>query len=142
MTVPVRITNTGVAPQDFFLDPRLDATASLVLAPLAPSTNTLPLVDNEPLWLVPSETSAVKVAQTSSLPAMFDTGPVAGDPDLGSASSGPNPLCSVNASVFYDPPGGTVTPGVWFAAPSECGPYPGPRPSGHRDRRAGHNQGL
>jgi hypothetical protein len=130
VTVPVRITNTGVAPEDFFLDPRLDATQTYTLAPLSPATNPLPLMTSEPFWLVPSETSAVKVAQTSSLPAMFDTGPNQGDPDLASASSGHAPLCSDTASVFYDPPGGTVTPGVWFAAPSECGPYTGPAPAG------------
>jgi hypothetical protein len=132
VTVPVRITNAGVAPEDLFLDPRLDATQTYTLAPLASATYPLPLPlgAGEPIWLVPSETSAVKVAQTSSLPAMFDTGAAAGDPDLGSASSGPSPLCSVNASVFYDPPGGTVTPGIWFAAPSECGPYSGPAPAG------------
>ncbi len=130
VTVPVRITNTGVAPEDFFLDPRLNATETLTLAPLAATTNPLPLTTGEPLWLVPSETSAVKVAQTSSLPAMFDTGPDPGDPDLASSSSGPSSLCADSASVFYDPPGGTVTPGVWFAAPSECGPYAAPAAAG------------
>ena len=130
VTVPLRITNTGTAPGDFFLDPRLDTTQTFELAPLSSATNALPLTGGEPEWLVPSETSAVAVAQTSTLPAMFDAGPNAGDPDLASSSSGPGPLCATTASVAYQPPGGTVTPGVWFAAPSECGPYPGPAPAG------------
>jgi hypothetical protein len=123
VTVPVTITNTGVAPEDFFLDPRLAVTQTYTLAPLDAATNPLPLTGNVPEWLVPTETSAVNVAQTSSPAAMFDTEPGPGDPDLASASSGPGPLCSDNASVFYDPPGGTVTAGVWYAAPTECGPY-------------------
>jgi hypothetical protein len=130
VTVPVRITNTGVAPEDFFLDPRLDATQTYTLAPQDAATNALPLTVEPPLWLVPSETSALDVAQTSSLPAMFDTGPAVGDPDLASAASGPGALCADSASVFYDPPDAMVTPGVWAATPSECGPYSGPAPAG------------
>jgi Subtilase family/Peptidase inhibitor I9 len=130
VTVPVRITNTGVAPEDFFVDPRLDATESLTLTPISPATVALPLVVAPPQWLVPTETSAARVAQTSSLPAMFDTEPGPGDPDLASASSGAGPLCGTDASVFYDPPGGTVTAGVWYAEPAECGPFAGPAPAG------------
>ena len=129
LTVPVRITNTGVAPEDYFIDARRNTVQNMVLAPLGPTTVTLPATST-PEWLVPSETSAVRVAQTSSLPAMFDTGPNPGDPDLASANFGPGPLCSTTSSVFYDPPGGTVTPGVWFAGPAECGPYAAPAPSG------------
>jgi hypothetical protein len=128
VTVPVRVTNSGVAPESIFVDPRLAGTASYTLAPLTPTTNTLPLSTNEPEWLVPTETSAVQVAQTSTKPTMFDTGPVQGDPDLASAAPGPGPLCADTESVSYNPPGGTVTPGVWYAAPDECGPYSGPAP--------------
>ncbi len=129
VTVPVRITNTGVAPEDFFLDPRLDATQTYPLATQPTATNALPLTTPAPYWLVPPETSAVNVAQTSTRPAMFDVSPAAGDPDLASSSSGPGSLCSDNASVLYDPPGAAVTPGFWYASPSECGPYAGPAPA-------------
>jgi hypothetical protein len=129
LTVPVRITNTGVAPEDYFVDARRNTVQNLVLAPL--DANTVPLPPtSEPQWLVPSETSALRVAQTSTVPAMFDTGPNPGDPDLASGNFGPGPLCSKTASVFYDPPGGTVTPGAWFAGPTECGPYPAAAPAG------------
>ena len=33
VTVPVTITNNGAAPEDFFIDPRLDTTQSITLAP-------------------------------------------------------------------------------------------------------------
>jgi hypothetical protein len=132
VTVPVTITNNGAAPEEFFVDPRLDTTQSITLSPQFGTSDTLslPLTGNPAFWLVPSETSSVSVAQTSSLPGMFDTGPLPGDPDLASAASGPGPLCATTESVSYDPPGGTVTAGVWFGAPSECGPYPGPAPAG------------
>jgi hypothetical protein len=135
VTVPVRITNTGVAPEDFFVDPRLDATETLTLASAGPATVGLPLAppDAPPEWLVPTETSAVHVAQTSSLPAMFDLEPDAGDPgdpSLASGNFGAGPLCANTALIFYGPPGATVTAGLWSAEPSECGPFPAAAPKG------------
>ncbi len=131
ITVPVRITNTSVAPQDYFVDPRLDGTTSLTLASLTSDTVALPTTGADPIWLVPSETSSVSLAETSSLPAMFDFAPNDdSDPDLASAGFGSNPLCADTATAAYAPAGGTVTPGVWGAGPTECGPYSGPAPSG------------
>jgi Subtilase family len=131
VTVPVKITNNGAAAQDFFVDARLNTTTSVALAPLTPASGVaLPLTGAEPLFIVPSETSAVAVAQTSSLPTMFDFSPVAGDPDLASSASGSAPLCSTSPSASYSPAGGTVTSGVWGVAPDECGPFPAPAPAG------------
>ena len=123
VTVPVTVTNNGAAPEDFFIDPRLDTTAALVLAPLAPNTVTLPMASYFPEWSVPTETSSISLSQTSSLPAMFDFSPYPGDPDLVSATSGSGPLCADSESASYSPSGGTVTAGVWSAGPTECGPY-------------------
>ena len=53
--------------------------------------------------------AAVSVAQTSSLPAMFDYGTFPGDPDL--VSSG-GTSCSTSAQGTFLPSGGTVAPGV------------------------------
>ena len=131
MTVPVTITNTGAAPEDYFVDPRLNGTQTFTLASFgAPNPITLPNTDGVPAWLVPTETSSVHVTQTSSLPTMFDWGIDPGDPDLSSAPSGPGPLCSTSSSGSDTPPGGLVGAGFWFASPSECGPYPGPAPAG------------
>ncbi len=134
VTYAVNITNNGAAPQQFFIDPRLDTTTDLTLATQFASSDTglpLPLpYGMYPIWLVPSETSTVSVAQTANLPAMFDFSPVTGDPDLASASSGPGPLCSTTASASYTPPGGSVTSGLWYAFPDECGPYPSGAPAG------------
>jgi hypothetical protein len=131
ITVPVTIKNTGDAAEEFYLDARLDSSTTLDLAPLDQATGvTLPMTGNPPEWLVPTETSSVSVAATSSLPTMFDYSPFAGDPDLASSSLGSAPLCSTTPSGTYTPTGGDVTAGGWSADPTECGPYPAPAPAG------------
>ena len=131
ITVPVSITNNGAAPQDFFVDPRLNTSTSVALAPLDAATGlSLPLTVEPPLYIVPSQTSSLSVTQTSSLPTMFDFSPVAGDPDLASSASGAGPLCSTSPSASYSPSGGTVTSGVWSVTPAECGPFLAPAPAG------------
>jgi hypothetical protein len=130
VTVPVTITNNGAAPEDVFVDPRLNGTQSVSLASFSSNSVTLPMTGSFPEWLVPTETSNAAAAQTSSLAAMFDWGDAIGDPDIGSASSGPGPLCADSESASYNPPGGTVSAGIWYAAPTECGPYSGPAPAG------------
>ncbi len=132
VTVPVTITNNGAAPEDFFVDPRLNSTTSLSLAPQFGTSETgipLPPVGN-PFWLVPTQTSSVSVSASASLPIQFDFGPAAGDPDLSSAPPGPGSLCSTTPSGSFTP-GGDITAGIWDAVPSECGPYPvGGAPAG------------
>jgi hypothetical protein len=123
VTVPVIVTNNGAAPEEFFVDPRLDTTVALTLAPQTPNTVVLPMTGPFPTWLVPSETSSISLSQASSPAAMFDFSPYPGDPDLVSANSGPGPLCANSESASYSPPGGTVTAGIWSAGPTECGPY-------------------
>jgi hypothetical protein len=118
VTVPVKITNTGAAPEDFFTDARLDTEVSLPLAAQTPGTVPLPMNGSSPIWVVPSETSGLAVTQTSSLPGMFDVSPFTGDPDIASAASTPGPLCATAESVG------------WSAGPTECGPYSGPAPAG------------
>jgi hypothetical protein len=132
VTVPVTVTNNGDAPEAFFVDPRLDAMSALTLAPLYPNTVPLPMTLStvSPSWFVPTQTSGLSVTQTSSLPAMFDISPYAGDPDVASSASGPGPLCSDSESASYDAPGGAVTAGYWAAGPTECGPYSAPAPLG------------
>jgi hypothetical protein len=130
VTVPVTIKNTGAAPEAFFIDPRLDTTTTITLASLSSDTVALPMTGGEPVWFVPTETSSVSATQTASLPAMFDFGPFPGDPDIASAASGPGALCATSESASYAPVGHSVTAGLWFGAPSECGPYASPAPAG------------
>jgi hypothetical protein len=127
VTVPVTITNNGSAPEDFFIDPRTDTYQSMSLATLSSAENYVPLSGEGPLWLVPTETKSLQIDQQSGLATEFDTEPIPGDPDLaasGFSSSGIGNSCGVATSVSYAPAGGAVTPGLWEAFPSECGPYP------------------
>jgi Subtilase family/Peptidase inhibitor I9 len=137
VTVPVQITNTGVAPEDYFVDPRLNTTQNITLAQLGQGTVPLPMsfanVTAEPEWLVPTETSAIRAAQTSTIPAMFDLADDAGDPGdpaLASASFGPGSLCQTSSSLLFAPPDGTVSAGLYLGEPTECGPYAGAAPTG------------
>ena len=124
ITIPVRITNNGAAPEAFFIDARLNSTASVSLTSLTPSSGiSLPLTAQPPQYVVPTQASGVQVTATASLPIEFDYGPVQGDPDLGSPS-GTSPASS------YIPTGGTVQPGVWAATPAEIGPFAAPAPAG------------
>jgi hypothetical protein len=131
VTVPVTITNNGAAPEDFFVDPRLNSTATITLAGFDQTAGlTLPLTVGSPAWFVPTQASSVTVSQSSSLPAMFDFGPNQGDPDIASHNPGAGPLCATSETASYTPPGGTIQDGFWFATPSECGPYPTGAPAG------------
>ncbi len=131
VTVPVSITNTGAAPEDFFVDPRLDTTSTIALAPLDQATGlSLPLTGNEPYWFVPTETSSVSTAATASLPIMFDFGPFPGDPDIASTGPSSGPLCATTETGSYTATDGTVSNGFWGQAPTECGPYAAPAPAG------------
>jgi hypothetical protein len=136
VTVPVAITNNGAAPEQFFVDARLNTTASLVLALLFPPSDNgcppggfpLPLgttCGDEPEWLMPTQTSSVQTVAIATLPVVFDYGAFPGDPDLLGAPTSPT-----SAAGYYTPAGGTIEPGLWFAAPSEIGPYAGPAPAG------------
>jgi hypothetical protein len=132
VTVPVTIKNNGDAPEDFFIDPRLNTDNTITLTAIPPTSGTvsLPMTGDFPTWFVPTETSSVWVSQTASLPAMFDYSPAAGDPDIASEPSGSGPLCATTESSDYAPTGGTVTAGLWDAGPTECGPYATAAPAG------------
>ncbi|HTZ93322.1 MAG TPA: S8 family serine peptidase [Streptosporangiaceae bacterium] len=133
VTVPVTITNNGRQTADFYVDPRLTSTTTLTLAPQfgAPETG-IPLTSgDDAFWLVPTQTSSVTVNGSGTVPIQFDFGIVPGDPDISSSPPGPGSLCNTTATGSFTPSGGTVTAGLWFAAPSECGPYPpGGAPAG------------
>jgi hypothetical protein len=142
VTIPVTITNTSNAPQDYYLDPRLDKTATLSLTPLSYSANQpfvagpatsplpLPVAAGQSLYFVPTETSSVTVRQASTVPAMTDLASLLGDPDAWHRALSASSLCGRSVSVSYAPAGGWVTSGGWLPSPAECGPFPSRAPSG------------
>jgi hypothetical protein len=130
-TIPVTITNTGTAPEDYFLDPRLTTTMTMTLAPITPAlgngsnTSTLPLgTAGPPEYWVPSHTTSVTIRQTSTVPAMTDLSPYSGDPDVSSAGLSTSSLCGASVAAAYAAVAGDVTSGLWQPGPTECGPYP------------------
>jgi Subtilase family len=132
-TIPVTITNTGTAPEDYFLDPRLGTMTTMTLKPLTPAlaggsnTAALPLSinDNSPVYFVPSQSSSIVVKQTSTIPAMVDIAPFIGDPDVASVAGlvKTGSLCHFNVSAAYTAAGNDLTPGLWSTNPTECGPF-------------------
>jgi hypothetical protein len=138
VTIPVTITNNGAAPEDFFIDARLDQTTDLALAPQFGTSDTVSFpTGSVPYWFVPTETSSLSVSQTSTLPAMFDFGLYQGDPLLAHAkvrlaggSAGIETVCSNAGSASYSPSGDSVSAGLWAGEPTECGPFAAAAPTG------------
>ena len=122
VTAQVTIHNTGLAPEDFFVDPRLASMADLTLpaAPGQPTTGAgLPAQPTTPTpaWLVPSETDRLAVTAKATVPVTFDFGWDFGfgDPDIPAVSAGRTAVGAFHA----DP----VVSGEWFASPAEFGPF-------------------
>jgi hypothetical protein len=121
VTYKITVHNTGAAPEDIFLDPRLTTMQSYPLQPqdqVAGVKLPMPAAADPPEWIVPTMTHSVSASASSSVPVMFNFGPFPGDPDEASSYGR-------TASARY-PLGKAVTPvtqGLWFAAPSELGPY-------------------
>ncbi len=121
----VTIHNSGQAPEEYFVDPRLNSTMTLALPDQNGNINaaslTLPLaasVDNGepfPFYLVPTETSQISATLTGSAPVNFDSSYFPGDPDLEGTQSGNS------ASLTFSNP--EISPGLWDLNPSEIGPY-------------------
>ncbi len=117
-TYQVRITNTGPAPESYFLDARLPQSTQLTLAAQNSPDTTVPLNDtkNVPLYLIPTDTTAFTetASTTGSTPIEFDSGTMAGDPDIGS---------TVGSSVVGSLTASPIAQGLWDIAPDVVGAY-------------------
>ena len=130
----VDVANSGVAPEAYFVDPRLDKTKTVTLPDLDPR-NVADLLElplgaglSFPLYLVPTGTTQLnatvqRLAGTGTV--SFDMNHTIGDPDVSpvvtagdvSSSTGTN-----TESVSLTSP--EVSPGLWALNPEEVGPYP------------------
>jgi hypothetical protein len=135
----VNVDNTGVAPEAFFVDPRLDQTAALTLANQNPnitaSAMTLPLPAISaagyyfPYYLVPPQTTQLSgnvAVLGGGDPVTFDMEYFPGDPDVSPSEPAPgvtSTVTSSSASLTLTEPG-EVSPGLWLLDPDEFGPYP------------------
>jgi len=120
LTVPVTITNHGSAPEDFFLDPRLDSTTTYPLVGVNATDVPVPLpaadadLGEVPAWLVPTETSELGASATSTIPMTFDLGEFAdaADPDIASYTPG-STAGSTTPSLTVAASAGSLSPGDW-----------------------------
>jgi hypothetical protein len=128
----IRVTNNGVAPEAYFIDPRLNQSAAITLKNIEFGTSAsdlhLPLSPRSiPLYLVPPATTQVnatvtRVTGTGAL--SFDMSHIFGDPDIASGVSAPGVTSSSTASTaslsLSEP---EVSQGLWELNPGEVGPY-------------------
>ena len=118
LTAQVTVTNTGTAPEAYFVDGRLNSYTQYDLPSLTSPSTTVPasVFNNVPLYLVPSETTAIQgtATTTGTDPIQFDLGAPTGDPDVASGQG-----LSVAASATGNP----VTAGLWDVAPDVVGPF-------------------
>ena len=131
-TYRVNVTNTGNAPEAFFVDPRLNQNETINLLdqnfPPTASNMTLPLTAgiSFPYYAVPSQTTQLQAIVTGTAPVTFDLQYFQGDPDVapgvsdGLSSSGSTHGDS--ASVTLDEP--EISSGTWLLNPAEIGPFP------------------
>ena len=114
--VAVTVRNDSLAVGSYFLDARLAQSVSMTLTPLSPTDAVvvpMPQTEATPLWMVPTNTSAVSVVAQGDGPVVFDTAPYNGEPDLGSTAVGNTAFASYSAE--------NVTPGLWYALPDAVG---------------------
>jgi hypothetical protein len=128
----VHVTNSGSAPEAFFVDPRLNQNETIDLRdqnfPPTAATIALPLLAgiSFPYYAVPSRTTQLNASLTSSVPVTFDLEYFQGDPDV---APGVNDGLNTSGSVHGDSANVTlkepeVSPGFWLLNPDEIGPYP------------------
>jgi subtilisin family serine protease len=124
-TVGVKVTNTGSAPEEYFLDGRLSGQTSLALTSLTGADTVSPFTFSSdagiPEYLVPTDTTALSEAAstTGSTPFEFDTEGPWGDPDIEStagtsvtASYSANPLAQGEWSIIPEPTSAFGTTGT------------------------------
>ncbi|HXQ75692.1 MAG TPA: S8 family serine peptidase [Acidimicrobiales bacterium] len=116
VTVDLSVTNTGNAAESYFVDGRLDQSATLNLASTTAATVPVPLTGSPPTFVVPSHTTSITADASASAGIFFDFSQVFGDPDLISNSQpyGENPSGTFSSSAVAD--------GAWTITPFQDGP--------------------
>ncbi|MEY9894825.1 hypothetical protein ABIA31_008513 [Catenulispora sp. MAP5-51] len=118
ITAKVTVKNTGVAPEKFFAEPRLTTFADYPLAVLPGSNATVPLpfpvTGVQATFQVPSHTTALDIAQSSTVPADLTASAFSSVPEVSGFSRG------LTASAAVTSP--WVTQGDWTVVPTVVGP--------------------
>jgi hypothetical protein len=117
VTARVTVHNTGVVPENFFVDPRRTARTDQRLVTTDPETG-VPVPPSPPVnYLVPTECNRVTTTATAPVPIDAELASTTGSPFVIGRSTGTRPAI---ASV----PAAQVTPGPWTADASLVGPFP------------------
>jgi hypothetical protein len=136
-TFNVKVTNTGNAPEAFFLDPRLNQYVTMSLPDqneVAETGMILPLplpadgAEPFPYFFVPSQTTQLQGSITGSAPVTFDMEYFPGDPDI---APGINSRWQTTGGIHGDSASVTLTEpeisaGLWSLNPAEEGPFTSP----------------
>jgi hypothetical protein len=115
----ITVTNTGNAPEIYYVDPRRNGSSDYSLGWLTPTSGTMPITPTEtsanvPLVLVPPATSQLGVVANSSKRINFTTAPNVGDPEVASTTG-------KTAVANYAAP--DVPASVWACPPTLAGPF-------------------
>jgi hypothetical protein len=117
VTATIRVTNSGNTQKAYFVDPRLNTRAALPLLGLNPTTVQVPITGQTPTpaFLIPTDSDQLVVVANGSEPIQMDINPNFGGPDIEATSF-------ADAAVAVDT-APEVTPGAWFALPTQVGPF-------------------
>ena len=124
-TYGVTVKNTGTAPETSFPDAPLPGSTSFTLGAVSGASDTVPVNDNLPAYLVPTNSTQFQAQATTagSTPLLFESQFVGGDPDLAST-------VGTTASLYADNP---IATGECDVLPVEYGTFGTTGPPGHRD---------
>jgi hypothetical protein len=115
LTVPVTVKNNGAAALNYYVDPRLSQTGTILLASTA-DTFALPQPAGlTPEWQVPSQSTAFTASVSAVQPVNMDVFFFDGAPDLYAANVNNSASVTFNASE--------VTPGPFGTDVGQSGPF-------------------
>ncbi len=126
--IPVRVTNVGLATEQFFADPRLPTSAHILMgAPPAtvPLTSTYCLLTE---FFIPTRNQRSELLENGWSPrspfSFEPASPYYGDPDpyVEASTQDPSNGNLYDAAIQLTAP--QITPGLWTMVPSQIGPYP------------------
>jgi uncharacterized lipoprotein YbaY len=119
VTAMVTVTDTGATPEAYFTDARLSKQAVIKLVTTTPRLVLPNNMGFDPMFLVPSHTTALHAAVSSPDPLYFDFSWTFGDPDVGS-TTGKTATGTYTAAEVPD--------GYWGITPSLLGPFGASQP--------------
>ena len=129
----ITVTNTGPAPQTYFVDPRTADTVTYRLVATQAATSSDPFTasvalplpsETVPAWIVPTDASRLTVGASATAPMNFDLMPLdsptainaPNNPDIEAVVSG-NSATAVHTAR-------PIASALWAAFPSLTGPFP------------------